>query len=97
MTLHFLKESYFTTICFVSFVYSVFNEHFCKFKIRIYLCVLCTLVGPSGLEPPTNNLSLRFAPRKDAFALLLVFCLLSSIGRTKWTRTTDLVLIRHAL
>ena len=67
------------------------------------------MVGPSGLEPPIKNLSLRYAPRKAALAFLsgsfeltikfnlygfepTKFC-----GRTKWTRTTDLVLIRHAL
>ena len=46
MTLHFSKNQY-TTICFVSFVYSVFNEHLRAFA----------LVGPSGLEPPTSCLS----------------------------------------
>ena len=40
--------SQYTTICFVSFVYSVFNEQFRE---------LCSLVGPSGLEPPTSCLS----------------------------------------
>ena len=46
MTLFF--KNHYTTICFVSFSYSVFNEH---------LCVHGTLVGPSGLEPPTSCLS----------------------------------------
>ena len=31
------------------------------------------LVGPSGLEPPIKNLSLRYAPRKAAFAFLIEF------------------------
>ena len=39
--------SQYTTICFVSILYSVFNEHLCTF----------VLVGPSGLEPPTSCLS----------------------------------------
>ena len=41
-------KNHYTTICFVSFVYSVFNEHFARFSL---------LVGPSGLEPPTSCLS----------------------------------------
>ena len=47
MISHLFKKS-FTTICFVSF-YSVFNEH--------VLVTFVTLVGPSGLEPPTSCLS----------------------------------------
>ena len=41
--------SQYTTICFVSFVYSVFNEHLRRMEFA--------LVGPSGLEPPTSCLS----------------------------------------
>ena len=41
-------KNHITTICFVSFVYSVFNEHFREQG---------SLVGPSGLEPPTSCLS----------------------------------------
>ena len=41
--------SQYTTICFVSFVYSVFNEHLRRMKFA--------MVGPSGLEPPTSCLS----------------------------------------
>ena len=48
---------------FVTFAYSVFNEHL-----------------PS-----------RFHGQPDINVLLMSF------GRPKWTRTTDLVLIRHAL
>ena len=48
-----------TTICFVSFLYSVFNEH--KFSLfyqrKLYSEHLFALVGPSGLEPPTSCLS----------------------------------------
>ena len=55
------------------------------------------MVGPSGLEP-FNKLISHFIREKHAYALLnFVRTLLSSTGRPKWTRTTDLVLIRHAL
>ena len=47
----------FTTICFVSILYSVFNEHLCI--IHSAFCIMhsalrsfASLVGPSGLEPP---------------------------------------------
>ena len=44
-----IKKNQYTTICFVSFVYSVFNEHLRRTEVL--------LVGPSGLEPPTSCLS----------------------------------------
>ena len=45
--------SQYTTICFVSFVYSVFNEQF---------RVLCTLVEMMGFEPMTPCLQGRCSP-----------------------------------
>ena len=49
--------SQYTTICFVSFVYSVFNEHFLNAEFRMQSAKWILLVGPSGLEPPTSCLS----------------------------------------
>ena len=115
--------SQYTTICFVSFVYSVFNEHF---------SALCALGGDDGIRTHDPLLAgqvlsqLSYTPIKVCSCFLqlpfiwkflwLAFfskkvtgrttrfklCLYTSAlrfraGRTKWTRTTDLVLIRHAL
>ena len=90
-----IKKNQYTTICFVSFVYSVFNEH---------LRNLAVSGGDDGIRTHDPLLAgqvlsqLSYTPR-----LFLGFCYFSVLtsfkkfGRPKWTRTTDLVLIRHAL
>ena len=136
--------SQYTTICFVSFVYSVFNEHFFKCRIQNAECKMNSTGGDDGIRTHDPLLAgqvlsqLSYTPIIDCIMLnaecrIIRFCCspfqpsrsedftfrlvekfhsftnftfdevknfiasFSLLGRPKWTRTTDLVLIRHAL
>ena len=72
-----------TTICFVSFLYSVFNEH---------------LPFHSSLLPFTYFHKRKWIVKSEEVISEFPFAFAyENSGRPKWTRTTDLVLIRHAL
>ena len=106
--------SQYTTICFVSFVYSVFNEHFLEVR-RVFTSVeselrACAYVSrvlqlslkTFSLLNFTVLVPLRYSARSTkargrSVRLCTSALSFTSIGRPKWTRTTDLVLIRHAL
>ena len=67
---------------------SVSFRFFIRFSMIVCLASLRTLVGPSNSTT-----------KQKAYALDFLACarVLADAGRPKWTRTTDLVLIRHAL
>ena len=75
------------------FLYSVFNEQFCR---RL------SAGGDDGIRTHDPLLAgqvlsqLSYTPIKW-FVVIISLLTIKVSGRPKWTRTTDLVLIRHAL
>ena len=75
------------------------HRHIIAYALGLFLVRLSprtvsgALVGSSGLEPPTHKLLMRSVIFID-FRLVL---LSQHAGGLKWTRTTDLPLIRRVL
>ena len=90
MTLFF--KNHYTTICFVSFLIRFSMNTLADFSAG----------GDDGIRTHDPLLAGQVLSQLSYTPKLLGICCFSIFlrfraGRTKWTRTTDLVLIRHAL